>query len=52
MWMPPSSWRTIWALTEVPTLLINGFETQANAPYEVLKKIVEYQAKADGVALQ
>jgi protein-disulfide isomerase len=39
-------------INQVPTLLINGFETQATAPYEVLKKIVEYQAKADGVALQ
>ena len=39
-------------ITEVPTLLIDGFETQATAPYGVLKKIVEYEAKADGVALQ
>ena len=39
-------------ITQAPTLMINGFQTQANAPYEVLKKIVEFQAKADGVALQ
>ncbi len=39
-------------INQVPTLIINGFEVQANSPYEVLKKIVEYQAKADGVALQ
>ncbi len=38
-------------IAQVPSLLINGFEIQANAPYEVLKKIVEYQAKSDGVAL-
>ncbi len=39
-------------ITQVPTLLINGYEIQANAPYEVLKKVVEYEAKSDGVALQ
>ncbi len=36
----------------VPELFINGYELQPNAPYEVLKKIVEFQAKRDGVALQ
>jgi protein-disulfide isomerase len=39
-------------ITKVPMLLINGYEVQANEPYEVLKKIVEFQAKTDGVALQ
>ena len=39
-------------IDRVPTLVINGYEVQANAPYEVLKKIVEFQARRDGVALQ
>ena len=39
-------------VNQVPTLLINGYEVQANAPYEVLKKIVEFEAKTDGVSLQ
>jgi hypothetical protein len=34
-------------------LLINGgYYVQANASYDTLKKIVEFQAKTDGVALQ
>jgi protein-disulfide isomerase len=36
-------------ITEVPTLLVNGRPIPANAPYEVLKQIIEYQAKLDGV---
>ena len=36
-------------VNEVPTLVINGREVPANAPYDLLKKIVEYQAKIDGV---
>jgi protein-disulfide isomerase len=36
---------------QVPTLVINGREVPANAPYDVLKKIVTYQAKLDGVTL-
>ena len=39
-------------IDQVPMLVINGYEVQANAPYEVLKKIVEFQAKTDGVAPQ
>ena len=39
-------------INQVPTLVINGHEVPANAPYEVLKKIVEFQAKRDGVSLQ
>lgn len=35
----------------VPTLVVNGREVPANAPYETLKKIVEFQAKLDGVTL-
>jgi protein-disulfide isomerase len=37
-------------VTQVPTLIVNGREIPANAPYEVLKKIAEYQEKADGIA--
>ena len=36
-------------ISEVPTLVVNGREVPANAPYETLKKIIEYQAKMDGV---
>jgi len=36
-------------ITEVPMLVINGREVPASAPYETLKKIVEYQARLDGV---
>jgi protein-disulfide isomerase len=37
-------------VNQVPTLVVNGREVPANAPYDVLKKIVEYQAKSDGIA--
>ena len=36
-------------ISEVPTLVINGREVPANVPYDLLKKIVDYQAKIDGV---
>ena len=36
-------------ISSVPTLVINGREVAANAPYETLKQIIEYQAKTDGV---
>jgi protein-disulfide isomerase len=39
-------------VSEVPTLVVNGREVPANVPYDVLKKIIDYQAKADGVAGQ
>jgi len=39
-------------INQVPTLVINGREVPANIPYETLKKIVEFQAKLDGVAGQ
>jgi hypothetical protein len=29
--------------------VINGREVPANAPYETLKEIIEFQAKQDGV---
>jgi protein-disulfide isomerase len=37
---------------QVPTLSINGRLIPANAPYDILKKIIEFQAKLDGVAVQ
>jgi protein-disulfide isomerase len=39
-------------ISEVPMLVINGRAVQANAPYDVLKKIIDYQIKADGAAGQ
>ena len=39
-------------IASVPTLVINGRQIPANAPYETVKQIVEFQAKADGVAAQ
>jgi protein-disulfide isomerase len=36
-------------VVSVPTLVINGRPVPANAPYDTLKKIIEYQAKIDGV---
>jgi len=36
-------------ISSVPTLVINGREVAANAAYETLKQIIEYQAKTDGV---
>lgn len=35
-------------VTSVPTLMVNGRPVPANAPYDVLKKIIQYQEKADG----
>jgi protein-disulfide isomerase len=39
-------------INQTPMLVINGRSVSANAPYETLKQIVEYQAKLDGVALK
>ena len=36
---------------EVPTLVINGRVIPANIPYDTLKKIIQFQAQLDGVAL-
>jgi protein-disulfide isomerase len=36
-------------LIQVPTLMVNGRNVPANAPYETIKQIVVYQAKLDGV---
>jgi predicted DsbA family dithiol-disulfide isomerase len=37
-------------ITEVPTILVNGRPIPGNAPYEVLKQVIQYQAKLDGIA--
>jgi protein-disulfide isomerase len=39
-------------VASVPTLMVNGRAVPANAPYDTLKKIVEYQARLDGVTAQ
>ena len=36
-------------VSQVPTLVVNGREIPANVPYDMLKKIVAYQAKSDGI---
>ena len=36
---------------QTPTLMVNGRQVPAAAPYDTLKQIVEYQAKLDGVAV-
>lgn len=37
---------------ETPMLVVNGREIPPTIPYDTLKKIVEYQAKLDGVTLE
>jgi protein-disulfide isomerase len=37
-------------IASVPTLVINGRQVPANAPYDTLKQIIQFQAKMDGVA--
>jgi protein-disulfide isomerase len=39
-------------INQTPTLMINGRQVAANAPYETLKQIIDYQIKLDGVAAQ
>lgn len=36
-------------VNEVPTLVINGRSVPANIPYDLLKRIIDFQAKRDGV---
>jgi predicted DsbA family dithiol-disulfide isomerase len=36
-------------INEVPTLVINGRQIPANIPYDVLKKVVEFQMQRDGL---
>jgi protein-disulfide isomerase len=37
-------------VNQTPTLVVNGRQVPANAPYDTLKQIIEYQAKLDGIA--
>ena len=37
-------------LNQTPTLIVNGRQVPATAPYDVIKQIIKYQAKLDGVA--
>ena len=37
-------------ISSVPTLAINGRQVPANAPYDTLKQIIEYQEKQDGIS--
>ena len=39
-------------VNQTPTLVVNGRQVPANIPYDVLKKIIEFQAKQDGVAVR
>jgi protein-disulfide isomerase len=36
-------------INQTPTLVVNGRQVPANAPYDTLKNIIEYQEKLDGV---
>jgi protein-disulfide isomerase len=36
-------------INQTPTLVVNGLQVPANAPYETIKQVVEFQAKQDGV---
>lgn len=36
-------------INQTPTLIVNGRQVPANAPYETVKQIVEYQEKLDGL---
>ena len=37
-------------VVQTPTLMVNGRQVPANAPYETLKQIIDFQAKLDGVS--
>lgn len=37
-------------VSQTPTLVVNGRQVPANAPYEALKNIIEYQEKLDGLS--
>ncbi len=36
-------------INQTPTLLVNGRQVPANAPYDTLKQIIQFQEKLDGV---
>lgn len=37
-------------VNQTPTLLVNGRQVPANASYDTIKEIIQYQAKLDGIA--
>jgi protein-disulfide isomerase len=37
-------------INQTPTLLVNGRQVPANAPYDTIKEIIQYQEKLDGIA--
>ncbi len=37
-------------VNQTPTLLVNGRQVPANAPYDTIKQIIQYQEKLDGIA--
>jgi len=37
-------------VNQTPTLLVNGRQVPANAPYDTIKQIVQYQEKLDGIS--
>lgn len=37
-------------VNQTPTLVVNGRQVPANAPYDTIKQILQYQVKLDGVA--
>ena len=39
-------------VNEVPILFVNGRAIPANAPYDILKKIIDYQIKVDVISGQ
>jgi protein-disulfide isomerase len=39
-------------VNQTPTLMVNGRQVPANAPYETLKQVIDYQARLDGVVAQ
>lgn len=38
------------SINQTPTLLVNGRQVPANAPYDTVKQIIEYQEKLDGIS--
>jgi protein-disulfide isomerase len=36
-------------INQTPTLIVNGRQVPANAPYETIKQIIQYQQKLDGL---
>jgi protein-disulfide isomerase len=36
-------------VNQTPTLMVNGRQVPANADYQTLKQVIDYQAKLDGV---